>query len=53
MMFAAQYGKDERAKMVEKAITKDLAYMHSILNSEQYHKYLTLLNVTLANRGLK
>ena len=53
MMVAAQYGKDERAKMVEKAITKDLAYMHPILNSEQYHKYLTLLNVTLANRGLK
>lgn len=53
MLFAAQYGKDERTKMVNKAITKDLAYMHSILNNEQYHKYLTLLNVTLVNRGLK
>ena len=53
MMFAAQYGKDERAKMVDKAINKDLAYMNYILNSEQYHKYLMLLNITLNNRGLK
>ena len=53
MMFAAQYGKEERAKMVEKAVTKDLAYMHTILNKDQYRKYLTLLNVTLVNRGLK
>lgn len=53
MMFAAQYGKDERTKMVDKAINKDLAYMNYILNKEQYRKYLTLLNVTLVNRGLK
>ena len=53
MLFAAQYGKDERTKMVDKAIKKDLAYMHTILNHEQYHKYLMLLNVTLVNRGLK
>ena len=53
MMFAAQYGKDERAKMMDKAINKDLAYMNYILNKDQYRKYLTLLNVTLVNRGLK
>jgi hypothetical protein len=53
MMFAAQYGKDERAKMVDKAINKDLAYMNYILNRDQYRKYLLLLNVTLVNRGLK
>ena len=53
MVFAAQYGKEERAKMVEKAVNKDLAYMHFILNKDQYRKYLTLLNVTLVNRGLK
>ena len=52
MMFAAQYGKDERAKMMDKAINKDLAYMNYILNKDQYRKYLTLLNVTLVNRGL-
>ena len=53
MMFAAQYGKDERAKMVDKAINKDLAYMHYMLNNDQYRKYVMLLNVTLSNRGLK
>jgi len=53
MMFAAQYGKDERAKMVEKAINKDLAYMNYILSRDQYHRYVMLLNVTLLNRGLR
>ena len=53
MMFAAQYGKEERSKMVEKAINKDLAYMNYILNKDQYRKYVMLLNTTLVNRGLK
>ena len=53
MMFAAQYGKEERAKMVEKAINKDLAYMNYMLSDTQYRKYLMLLNLTLVNRGLK
>ena len=53
MMSAAEYGKDERTKLVEKAINKDLAYMNAVLNKDQYHKYLTLLNVTLVNRGMK
>ena len=53
MMFAAQYGKDERTKMVEKAVNKDLAYMNYILNKDQYRKYVMLLNTTLTNRGLK
>ena len=53
MMFAAQYGKEERAKMVEKAVNKDLAYMNYILNKDQYRKYVMLLNITLANRGLR
>jgi hypothetical protein len=52
-MFAAQYGKEERAKMVEKAINKDLAYMNYMLSDTQYRKYLMLLNLTLVNRGLK
>jgi hypothetical protein len=53
MVFAAQYGKEERTKMVEKAINKDLAYMNYMLNPDQYRKYVMLLNVTLYNRGLK
>lgn len=53
MMYAAQYGKDERDKKVDKAINRDLAYMNYILNENQYRKYLMLLNVTLHNRGIK
>ena len=53
MMFAAQYGKDEREKRVDNAIKRDLAYMNYILNKDQYRKYLMLLNVTMHNRGLK
>jgi hypothetical protein len=53
MVFAAQYGKEERSKMVEKAVNKDLAYMNYILNKDQYRKYVMLLNTTLVNRGLK
>lgn len=53
MMFAAQYGKEERDKKVDKAISRDLAYMNYILNENQYRKYLMLLNVTLRNRGIK
>jgi len=53
MVFAAQYGKEERSKMVEKAINKDLAYMNYMLNPDQYRKYVMLLNITLSNRGLK
>jgi hypothetical protein len=53
MMFAAQYDKEERTKMIDKAVNKDLAYMNYILSKEQYRKYLMLLNMTLVNRGLK
>ena len=53
MMVAAQSKGEERNKMVDKAINKDLAYMNYILNKEQYHKYVKLLNITLLNRGLR
>lgn len=53
MMLAAQYGSEERSKMVEKAVNKDLAYMNFILNHDQYRKYVMLLNVTMLNRGLR
>lgn len=53
MMFAAQYGKEECEQRVDNAIKRDLAYMNYILNQEQYRKYLTLLNITLHNRGIK
>lgn len=53
MQFAAQSTGEEREKMVEKAIKKDLAYMDYILNKDQYRRYVMLLNMTLVNRGLK
>ena len=37
----------------DKAISKDLRYMRSVLNRNQYRTYVMLLNATLVNRGLK
>ncbi len=53
MMLAAHASKDERETMVEKAVSKDVRYMHYVLDEKQYRKYLLLLNTTLRNRGLK
>ena len=53
MMVAAQANKDERAELVDKAIKKDVRYMHYVLDQKQYRTYLMLLNATLINRGLK
>ena len=53
MMNAATAPAEERAAMIDKAVIKDLKYMHGILNGNQYRKYVMLLNATLVNRGLK
>jgi hypothetical protein len=53
MMFATQYGKEERDARVDAAIKKDLGFMNYILNRDQYRKYVMLLNLTMVNRGLK
>jgi len=53
MMLAAYADADDRAEMVDKAVNKDVRYMHYVLNEKQYRKYQTLLNITLVNRGLK
>ncbi len=52
MMFATQYGQEERDARVDAAIKKDLGYMNYILNRDQYKTYVMLLNVTMNNRGL-
>ena len=52
MTNAANAPKDDRKNMVDKAIEKNLKYMHYILNNSQYSKYLLLLNTTMNNRGL-
>lgn len=43
---------EERKTIVDKAVKKDLSYMRAVLSRVQYRKYLTLLNATLANRGI-
>ncbi len=53
MMNAAVAPTEERKGMIDKAVLKDLKYMHTILSGNQYRKYVMLLNATLANRGLK
>lgn len=52
MMNAAVAPATERKAIVDKAVEKDLKYMHSILSEKQYKKYLMLLNATMVNRGL-
>jgi len=52
MRKAARANAENREAMMKKAVEKDLKYMHSSLNEEQYRKYLTVLNATMYNHGL-
>lgn len=52
MMNAANAASDERKGMVTQAIAKDLKFMRCVLTSDQYRKYLAVLNATFYNRGL-
>ena len=52
LLVAAPARDEDRTALMEKAIKKDLKYMHYILNEDQYHKYLLVLNATFNNRGL-
>lgn len=52
MRFASSMETEEsRMKVTASAVKKNARYMGYVLNKEQYRKYLTLLNVTLQNRG--
>ena len=52
MVFASSMETEEsRNKVVSSTIQKNIKFMGYILNKEQYHKYLILLNLTLQNRG--
>ena len=52
LKFAAEYGKNDRKAYVDRAIENDVKWMRYILNEEQMHIYLRLLNTTINNRGL-
>ena len=53
MMFAGVECNEASRKAVTKnTLNKNIKYMAYILNAEQYHNYLKVLNVTLNNRGI-
>ena len=52
LMFAAQYGANDRKKLVARALDNDVKWMRYVLNEKQFRTYLTLLNSTISNRGL-
>ena len=49
---AAHTRKNDRKERVEKALDKNVMRMRSILDYKQMRTYLTILNVTVNNRGL-
>ena len=52
LKFATVYGKKDRDTMMKRAISNDVKWMRYILDKDQMHTYLLLLNTTLRNRGL-
>lgn len=52
MQKAATADSEERDKLVKKAVNRNLGNMRSILDADQYHVYVQLLNATLNNRGI-
>jgi len=53
LMFAAvECNNVNRGMVTKNAIDKNAKYMSYILNKEQYHKYLILLNATIRNRKI-
>ena len=53
LMFAAQYANNDRKALVARAIENDVKWMRYVLNDKQFRTYLTLLNTTLNNRGIR
>ncbi len=53
MQLAAHTNENDRQEMVNRAVERDIKWMHYVLDEKQYRKYLMLLNTTLNNRGLK
>lgn len=37
---------------ITKVVNRNLKVAHRVLNTEQYHKYQTIINSTLVNKGL-
>ena len=45
--------ESEQKKIVNQSVEKNLRLMRTILEFDQYRKYVLLINTTLFNRGLK
>ena len=52
MRYAANSKEAKQAKRLRAAVYGNLKLMKAALNSEQYRKYVCLMNVTLKNKGL-
>ena len=52
LMFAAQYGANDRKKLVARALENNIKWMRYVLNDKQFRTYRVLLNSTVNNRGL-
>lgn len=52
-MKAAEADKADRKTLMFNAVNKDMKCMSYVLTPEQFDKYKTLINTTLANRGLE
>lgn len=53
LMFAAvECSNAGRAKVTRNAVDKNVKYMSYVLNAEQMHKYLLVLNATMNNRKI-
>lgn len=53
-LLKAAHSRDEayRSELVRHAVLGNLKLMKSVLDKQQYRKYVTLLNLTLRNKGL-
>lgn len=52
MLIAAHMDKESQRKFIDNVINYDLRQVSYVLNEKQYRKYVTILNVTMRNRGL-
>lgn len=49
---AVECNKQNRSAVTKNALAKNVKHMSYILNDDQMHKYLAVLNATVNNRGI-
>ena len=53
MFIANECDNSNRVVVTKNALRKNIKNMFSVLDKEQYHKYLAVLNATLNNRNIE